>query len=123
MPVVFNFACPLCGRAKELGSQMRVLKEGYDPSRFVLIAQEVRPGPGRGKKLRGMGYGFATLPERSLTMAALAESGEHREFREALAARLLSVLEAALSSGLVAREDVLALARRARRSRGGRKAG
>jgi len=97
--------CIFCGRNIHLSRIRRESFESFSGDWRILQVREALPGPGRGRRIKGVG-GFVIDPDRSLTISEMLESDEYRELALAVKRKLLLILEEYLNMGIVSRGEV-----------------
>ena len=105
-------ACPFCGKTVVTSKIRPETLENYSADWEVLQVREAQPGPGRGRKIKGVG-GFVIDPVRSMPIHRMLESPEHRDLAVAVKNRLLKIVGEYLRVGAITREEVDALLREA----------
>jgi len=108
MSTVEYLACPFCGKTVVLSKIRPETLENYSADWEVLQVREAQPGPGRGRKIKGVG-GFVLDPVRSMPIHRMLESPEHRDLAVAVKNRLLKIIGEYLRVRAITREEVEAL--------------
>jgi len=79
--------------------------ERFNADWDLLQVREARPGPGRGRKEKGVG-GFQIIPELGSTITEMLESSEHRDYALGVKRRLLVILEEYVRFGVISPEEL-----------------
>ncbi|GAH28372.1 unnamed protein product [marine sediment metagenome] len=112
MSIVEYLGCPFCGKSVVTSRIRPETLENFSADWNILQVREAQPGPGRGRKIKGVG-GFVVDPFRSMPIYRMLESPEHRDLAVAVKNRLLKIVGEYLRVGAITREEIDALLREA----------
>jgi len=102
--------CVFCGKNTYLSSIPLDSFDRFSADLKILQVREALPGPGRGGKIKGVG-GFVVDPVRSMPIARIVESQEHRDFALAVKDRILKIVGEYLRVGVITRGEIIELTR------------
>ena len=102
--------CVFCGKNTLLNRIPLSSFEKFNADWDLLQVREARPGPGRGRKEKGVG-GFQLVPERGMTITEMLESPEHRDYAMGVKRRLLKIVEEYMRIGVISSEELLDISR------------
>ena len=101
-----QIACIFCGKSV-IREKIDLAKyENWDIDWKVLQIREILPGPGRGKKVKGGSYGFPVVPEESLSILEMVESGDYDDVVEAIKGRLIKIVRAYIEARIISRDEI-----------------
>lgn len=97
--------CVFCGKNTLLNRIPLSSFERFNADWDLLQVREARPGPGRGRKEKGVG-GFQIIPELGSTIMEMMDSEEHRPYAMGVKRRLLVILEEYIRIGMISPEEL-----------------
>ena len=97
-------ACLFCGKSQYLSSLTEKSFKSIEPLEWkILQVRQQHPGRGKGHG----GKGFTLIPEECLSIMEMAKDPEYRELVELIKYRLVKIVRAYLSAGLIKKEDLI----------------
>jgi len=105
MPGTQYLACIFCGRNTHLSRVKPESFKSFDSDWKILQVRHAEPGPGRGRRLSGVG-GFRIDPDRSLSIQEMLESDEYRDLALAIKTKLLLIIQEYLKAGIVSKSEI-----------------
>lgn len=97
--------CVFCGRNTLLSRIPLASFERFDAEWDLLQVREARPGPGRGRKEKGVG-GFQVVPEMGMTILEMLDSSEHRDYALGVKRRVLVIVEEYMRMGVISPDEL-----------------
>ena len=97
--------CVFCGKNTLLNRIPLASFERFNAEWDLLQVREARPGPGRGRKEKGVG-GFTVVPEMGMTITEMLESSDHRDYALGVKNRLLKIVEEYLRIGVISPDEL-----------------
>ena len=97
--------CVFCGKNTLLQRIPLSSFEKFNAEWDLLQVREARPGPGRGRKEKGVG-GFQLVPEMGMTITEMLESPEHVDYALGVKKRLLVIVEEYLRIGVISPDEL-----------------
>ena len=97
--------CVFCGKNTLLKRIPLTSFEKFNADWDLLQVREARPGPGRGRKEKGVG-GFQLIPERGMTITEMLDSPEHRDYALGVKKRLLVIVKEYMRIGVINPEEL-----------------
>ena len=97
--------CLMCGKNTLLKRIPLSSFEKFNANWDLLQTREARPGPGRGRKEKGVG-GFKLLPERGMTISEMLDSPKHRDYALGVKRRILVIVEEYMRIGVISPEEL-----------------
>ncbi len=97
--------CLMCGKNTLLKRIPLSSFEKFNADWDLLQVREARPGPGRGRKEKGIG-GFQLLPEMGMTITEMLDSPEHRDYALGVKRRILVIVEEYMRIGVISPEEL-----------------
>jgi len=97
--------CVFCGRNTLLSRIPLASFERFDADWDLLQVREARPGPGRGRKEKGVG-GFQLVPEMGMTITEMLESSNHSDYALGVKNRLLKIVEEYIRVGAISPDEL-----------------
>jgi len=80
--------------------------ERFNAEWDLMQVREARPGPGRGRKEKGVG-GFQLVPEMGMTIVEMLNSSpEHRDYALGVKRRLLVIVEEYVHIGVISPDEL-----------------
>lgn len=97
--------CVMCGHSTHLSRLKQDSFEKFYGEMNLLQIREAQPGPGRGRKEKGVG-GFKVIDELSLSLPEMIASPEYREMGLGIKRGLLLRIKEYIRLGVITREDI-----------------
>ena len=107
MPTQEQLACVFCGKSVPLSRIYPKTFENWDITWKIRQVREILPGPGRGIKVKGRGYGFPALEGQGLSILEMIENNVHPEIVEGIKSRLTKIVKAYIEAGIINPSDIL----------------
>jgi len=95
----------MCGKNTLLKRIPLTSFEKFNAEWDLLQVREALPGPGRGRKEKGVG-GFQLLPEMGMTINEMLDSPEHRDYALGVKKRLLVIVKEYMRIGVISPEEL-----------------
>ena len=112
MPSTRYLACIFCGRNTHLSRVKPESFKSFDSSWKILQVRHAEPGPGRGRRISGVG-GFKIDQDRSLTIQDMLMSEEYRDLALAIKSKLLLIIQEYLKAGILSKNEINSILREA----------
>ncbi len=97
--------CVFCGKNTLLKRIPLSSFEKFNATWDLLQVRRASPGPGRGRKEKGVG-GFQLVPEMGMTISEMMNSPEHRDYALGVKRRILVIVEEYIRIGAISPEEL-----------------
>ena len=97
--------CLMCGKNTLLKRIPLSSFEKFNADWDLMQVREARPGPGRGRKEKGVG-GFQLVQEMGMTITEMLDSPDHRDYALGVKKRLLVIVKEYMRIGAISPEEL-----------------
>ena len=97
--------CLMCGKNTLLKRIPLSSFEKFNAEWDLLQVRKASPGPGRGRKEKGVG-GFTLVPERGMTITEMLDSPDHSDYALGVKKRLLVIVKEYMRIGVISPEEL-----------------